>query len=298
LGKLADFVKLHLSKNNCVPIMNIPLKKKIQHWFNFLKLAHASTDPVVVQNLKDSRSFYEAWGNYQDQSFTKWWKDHRQLFRTVSSLRRMSAQDVVDDTALFLVIPFTYAPTSVAKIVQRIYAEEQDARSNRKTKVKKVYGGSYGLSTDEFQVSQFAYYFRYAKEVYLPLMNSGNKVRTKHFIELAQKSFARQKLVTSLEDAKLARRKVPFKDSSDEYANLSKRARDFNRIVHNLLVNVSKGAFPGDYLTASVKNQSALRSVKRAAPVRSHRRGVSDRKYLTKKSRIEQFDPYRSVIKN
>ncbi len=271
--------------------MNIPLKKKIQHWFNFLKLAHASTDPVVVQNLKDSRSFYEAWGNYQDQSFTTWWKDHRQLFRTVSSLRRMTAQDVVDDTALFLVIPFTYAPTSVAKIVQRIYAEEQDARSNNKTKVKKVYGGSYGLSTDEFQVSQFAYYYRYAKEVYLPLMNSGQKVKTKNFIEHAQKSFAKQRKVTSYKDAK---RNVPFKDSSDDYANLSKRARDFNKIVHNLLVNVSKGVFPGDYLTASVKNQSVQRAVQRKRTGKP--RGVNPKRYVDVIKREELFDPYKKFI--
>lgn len=267
--------------------MNIPLKKKIQHWFNFLKLAHASTDPVVVQNLKDSRSFYEAWGKYQEQSFTTWWKDHRQLFRTVSSLRRMTAQDVVDDTALFLVIPFTYAPTSVAKIVQRIYAEEQDARSNNKTKVKKVYGGSYGLSTDEFQVSQFAYYYRYAKEVYLPLMNSGNKVKTKNFIELAQKSFAKQRKVTSYKDAK---RNVPFKDSSDDYANLSKRARDFNKIVHNLLVNVSKGVFPGDYLTASVKNQSVQRAVQRKRTGKP--RGVNQNRYAKNVDRDKPFNVY------
>ena len=76
----------------------------------------------------------------------------------------------------------------------------------------------------------------------------------------------------------------------------SKCARDFNRIVRNLLVNVSKGVFPGDYLTASVKNQSVLRSEKRAAPVRSHRRGVSDRKYVEKKKREAVFDPYRKYI--
>ncbi len=271
--------------------MNISLKKKIQHWFNFLKLANASTDPVVIQNLKESRSFYEGWGNYQDQSFTTWWKDHRQLFRTVSSLRRMTAQDAVDDTALFLVIPFTYAPTSVAKIIQRIYAEEQAARNAKKSKVKKVYGGSYGLSTDEFQVSQFAYYYRYAKEVYLPLMNSGDKVRTKNFIELAQKSFAKQRKVTSYKDAK---RNVPFKDSSDEYANLSKRARDFNKIVRNLLVNVSKGLFPGDYLTASVKNQSVQRAIQRQRTGKA--RGVNQNRYKETVKRTELFDPYRSKV--
>ncbi len=237
--------------------MNISLKKKIQHWFNFLKLAHQSVDPVVIQNLKDSKSFYEAWGNYKDVSFTNWWNEHRHLFRKVSGLRRMTTQDEVDDSALFLVIPFTYAPTTVAKIVQRIYDEEQQKRITDAKKVKKIYGGSFGLSTDEFQVSQFTYYHRYAKDVFLPLTSSGKKVKTKDYVTRAKAAFAKQKQVTSHANAK---RNIPFKSSSDEYANLSKRARDFNRIVQNILRNVSAGVFPGDFLTASVKNQGALRA--------------------------------------
>ncbi len=163
-------------------------------------------------------------------------------------------------------------------------------RSNAKTKVKKVYGGSYGLSSDEFQVSQFTYYYRYAKDVYLPLMTSGKQVRTKNFIELAQASFAKQKLVTSWEDQKLARRKVPFKDSSDEYANLSKRARDFNKIVQNILINVSKGEFPGDYLTASVKNQAVKRSVQKVRTGKS--RGVNQNRFIDNKERDKPFNVY------
>lgn len=273
--------------------MNISLKKKIQHWFNFLKLAHQSTDPVVIENLKQSKSFYEAWGNYQEQSFTNWWTEHRHLFRKISGLRRMTAQDEVDDTALYLVIPFTYAPTTVAKIVQRIYDAEQTKRETEKKKVKKVYGGSFGLSTDEFQVSQFTYYHRYAKDVFLPLMGTGKKVKTKDFVTRAQESFTKQKQVTSHAKAK---RNVPFKNSSDDYANLSKRARDFNRIVGNLLRNVSAGVFPGDYLTASVKNQAEARREKRAAPVRSHIRGVPESLYMKKVKREAGLDPYRKMV--
>jgi hypothetical protein len=275
--------------------MNISLKKKIQHWFNFLKLAHLSTDPVVIENLKQSKLFYEAWGNYKEASFTNWWTEHRHLFRKVSGLRRMTSQDEVDDTALYLVIPFTYAPTTVAKIVQRIYDEEQRKRVTESKKVKKVYGGSFGLSTDEFQVSQFTYYHRYAKDVFLPLMVTGNKVKTKDFVTRAKSSFSKQKQVTSHADAK---RNVPFKSSSHEYANLSKRARDFNRIVENILRNVSAGVFPGDYLTASVKNQGAERTAKRIPPIRSHSRGVPESLYVKKKKREAGLDLYRKMVKN
>ena len=207
-------------------------------------------------------------------------------------MRRMTTLDVVDDKAMYLVIPFTYAPTTVAKIVQRMYTEEQNKRLESKKKVKKVYGGSFGLSTDDFQVSQFVYYHRFAKDVFLPLNAEGKKVMTKQYVDAAKKSFAKQKLVTSWDEKTFARRKVPFKDSSNVYANQSKRARDFVRIVQNILRNVSAGTFPGDYLTSSVKNQAIKRKKSPDFPVRKSKRGVSQKRYQTVVDRGNPFDMY------
>lgn len=272
--------------------MNIPLKQKIQRWFEFLRLAHQSTDPVVIANLKASASHYAPWGDYMNTSFTKWWSTHKELFRSVSTMRRMTTSDVVDDKAMYLVIPFTYAPTTAAKIVQRMYAEEQSKRLQSSKKVKKVYGGSFGLTTDDFQVSQFVYYHRFAKDVFLPLNAEGRTVTTKQYVDAAKRSFAKQKLVTSWEEKSLARRKVPFKDSSDVYANQSKRARDFVRIVQNILRNVSTGDFPGKYLTAAVANQAVKRKKSPNFPVRKSKRGVSQKRYQTVVDRKNPFDMY------
>jgi hypothetical protein len=273
--------------------MNISLQKKVQLWFNFLRLAHQCSDPVVVRNLRDSESFYAQWGNYRTTPFTKWWAEHRHLFREVSTVRKMTAGQVATDDALHLVIPFSYSPTAVGKIVQRIYSEEHERRVASKTKVKKVYGGTYSLSTVDFQASQFVYYHLYAKDVYLPLVNSGKKVSTKDFIELAQKVFAKQRQVVSHDGAK---RGVPFKDTSTVYGNLSKRARDFNRIVLNVLCNVSAGVFPGDYVTVSVKNQGATRKSASKAPARKHFRGVPQSRYVEQSKREDPFDPYGKTV--
>jgi hypothetical protein len=272
--------------------MNISLKQKIQRWFEFLRLAHQSTDPVVISNLKGSKSHYEPWGDYRNTSFTKWWASHKELFRTVSTMRKMTASDVVDDAALHLVIPYTYAPTTVAKIVLRIYAEEQDRRLSERKKVKKVYGGSFGLTTDEFQVSQFVYYYRFVKDVYLPLNAGDGKPSTKNYVDLAEKVFANQKLVTSWEEKALAKRRVPFTDLSAPYANRSKMARNYVAIVQNILRNVSRGEFPGDYLTVAVKNQGEKRKSPPNYPVRSGKRGVSQKRYQEVKKRELPFDMY------
>lgn len=273
--------------------MNILLKEKIQHWFNFLRLAHESKDPDVIANLQKYGKIYEAWGNYRDVSFTKWWKEHSNLFRSVNAIRQMSTGDAPDDSALFLAIPFIYAPTTVAKMVQDMYQRQQDMRRVSGGKVKKVYGGEFALTTDDFQASQFHYYYRFAKEVYLHLNADGGTSTTKNYVDRAEKVFTKQKLVTSWEDDALARRTVPFTNPNAPYANKSRMARNYVAIVQNILRNVSRGEFPGDYLTASVKNQGEKRRVSPQYPERGPSRGVSQKRYQEVKRRDDPLDPYK-----
>lgn len=270
--------------------MNISLKEKIQHWFNFLRMAHESKDPDVIANLDMHKKVYEAWGNYRDVSFTKWWKEHSNLFRSVSVMRELNSSDVADNSALFLAIPFTYAPTTVAKMVQDMYKRQQDQRRPIKGKVKKVYGGEFALTTDDFQASQFHYYYRFAKDVYLPLNADGGQPKTKDYVKLAEQVFSKQKLVTSWEEKALARRKVPFTDVSAPYANKSRMARNYVIVIQNILRNVAEGQFPGEYLTLGVKNQSIKRSVQKVRSGKS--RGVSQKRYQEIKKRVNPYDMF------
>ena len=274
--------------------MNISLKEKIQHWFNFLRLAHESEDQNVIASLERSRALYEPWDDYRNTSFTRWWRDHSKLFRAVGSLRKMAPGDVPDESALFLAIPYIYAPTKVAQMVQGIYQREQELRRTTAGKVKKVYGGQFALTAEDLQASQFHYYYRFAKDVYLPLNAGGNKPTTKNYVDLAEKVFAKQKLVTSWEDDALARRRVPFTQTEAPYANKSRMARNYVVVVQNLLRNVAKGQFPGDYLTVAVKNQGEKRKALPLYPERGFRRGVSQRRYQEVKQREDPFDPYRT----
>jgi hypothetical protein len=275
-----------------VPDMNISLKAKIQHWFNFLRLANQSKDTAIIESLKQHSEMYEPWSNYRNTSFTKWWKEHSDLFRSVSVIREMNATDIPDNSALFLAIPFTYAPTTVAKMVQEIYKRQQDQRRVSKGKVKKVYGGEFALTSDDFQASQFHYYYRFAKDVYLPLNSNGGQPRTKDYVSLAEKVFAKQRLVTSWEEKSLARRRVPFTDRSAPYANKSRMARNYVMVVQNLLRNVCTGEFPGDYLTVAVKNQSQKRKKLPVYSASVGKRGVSQKRYVNLKKRESPFDMY------
>jgi hypothetical protein len=264
--------------------MNISLKEKIKLWFDFLRLAHESKDPQVVASLLEHAAFYEPWGDYRSKAFTPWWAEHRHLFRSISTMRKMQSNDVLNEDALFLVVPFTYAPTTAAAVFKRIYEEEQQRRGKlRSGKVKKVYAGEFALTTDDFQASQFAYYLRFTKDVYLALQADGGDVSTKQYVDAARKAFAKQRLVTSLDEGK-SKRGVPFKDSSSDYVNLSRRARDYVQITENLLRNVSAGKFPGDYLTTSVRNQGAKRKTEPVYKKRKFSKGVPASRYVAKRT--------------
>jgi len=65
-------------------------------------------------------------------------------------------------------------------------------------------------------------------------------------------------------------------------------------VVENLLRNVAKGEFPGDYLTVAVKNQGERRKAVSSYPERGSRRGVSQRRYQEVRQREDPFDPYKN----
>ena len=69
------------------------------------------------------------------------------------------------------------------------YEREFEERRTIKKKLKKVYGGSFSLTVDDLKVDRFRYYLLYTKKVYLPLVNSQNKVTTKDFIKKATLSY-------------------------------------------------------------------------------------------------------------
>jgi hypothetical protein len=94
--------------------MNNSLKEKIRYWFEFLRLAHESKDPIVVNALR-SNDVYEKWGDYRSVKFNSWWSSHSSLFKNEQVLSIPQVGEIVDSEFFYVKIPFTYAPTSVGK---------------------------------------------------------------------------------------------------------------------------------------------------------------------------------------
>lgn len=264
--------------------MNISLKTKVKYWFYFLRLCHKMNDPVIQDNLKKSKSLYKRWGNYQTGSYEDWWKVHSHLFSTKDSIEKYTGDEPFDKKSLYIKIPFRYSPSTVSKIVQIIYKEEHDKRIVKDGKVKKVYGGDFQLSTTDIQTSQFDYYLRFTRDVYIELMNQG-VIGTQKYRILSEKVFKKQKVKSSRKIIDV-KRQIPFVGTSQTVENLDRLTRRYKTYSRNLLMNVSQGIFPGDYEEVGIKNQVEKRI--KEYKIRKFSKGPSKSKFQKKSSLVQK----------
>lgn len=269
--------------------MNTPLKTKVKYWFEYLRLAHQSNDPEVIANLK--KDTYKDWGDYLTTPFDDWWKIHSKLFKDSFPLKRLNVGDEVQSDMFTIQFPFTFAPTTAAKVFKEMYSREFEQRRTIKTKQKKVYGGSFSLTVDDLKVDRFRYYLLYTKRVYLPLLNGSTKVTTKNFIRKAEIEFAKVKKVKKSSEKST----IPFQTSSDVYENQSRNARRYNIYSDNLILNVSQGIFPGEYEKS--RNPVTVVKKQRIEKTKIKTRGVSQSRYQTVKKRESGFDMYETRAK-
>ena len=242
--------------------MNISLKSKIRHWFNFYRMALKSTDPDIIANCKNSKDFYERWGNIEKISFDDWWKSHSHLFLQRQEIEILSGQFTTEDNSIYFKVPLTFAPIAVSKYFARIYREEQDKRITTKSKVKKKYQGSFELKPVEFQATNFRYYTVFAEKVYLPLyIKTSKQPVTGSIIELAIVKFKNLTIKTEEKSRSGKKQRIaPFRqDMNESYTTLSRTATRYRQIVENLIKNASLGEFPGDYQQKSTSNLTAKR---------------------------------------
>lgn len=239
--------------------MTTELKDLVRCWFECLRLAHRSTNPVVVANLE--KDFYADWGDYQRMAFTPWWKAYKHLFQEAPRSRRLKQGDEVPENEFVISIPFVFTATSVGRMVKEMYGREFSIRTSNSGKQKRKFEGRYEL-TGELRISRMRYYLIYMSGVYLPYVEHPSALPTHKLIKRAEETFSKHstkiKLAEGRKAATAARRKktnraalpkdeikVPFVSNADALSAKSKMVRNYNLRCKNLLLNVSRGEFPG-----------------------------------------------------
>jgi hypothetical protein len=241
--------------------MTTKLKDRVRCWFDCLRLAHQSTNPEVIKHLQNS--YYSEWGDYQSMAFTPWWKAHKHLFQDAPKSRRLKPGDQISENEFVIAIPFVQTPTSVGRMVKEMYEREFVSHSSTRGKQKRRFDGSYEL-TGELRISRMRFYLLYLSEIYLPLVEGNSQVPTYKLINRAEDVFERQskKIAKAREQKKITAAtrkktkrvalpkedsKIPFISNDDSNESRSRMVRNYNNYCRNLLLNVSRGEFPGKF---------------------------------------------------
>ena len=227
--------------------INISMKSKKQHirlWFECLQICHS--DPQYSENLKQSKDFYEEWGDVTNIKFDDWWKDHKYLFEEVM-VKEVSKVSNSPNT-MTLSIPLNENISTILKDVKRIVEQIQTDRiielgedpSNRKSK-------SLGIGKYSFTQKEIKGLFHYQNlEIYKIFLRLDKPSINRNFLIEVRKSFdsrVRSQLRRTMGNLPHMSDFDRYKTSSD-FEDVIRSVRRSIRGVEKTLTNVSKGRFP------------------------------------------------------
>ena len=219
-------------------------KQHIRLWFECLQICHS--DPHYSENLKQSKDFYEEWGNVTNIKFDDWWKDHKYLFDEVM-VKEVSKVSKSPNT-MTLSIPLNENVSSILKDVKRMVEQKQAARlmdlgenpSNRKSKRLGI--GKYSFTQKEIK-GLFHYQNLEMYKIYLRLRRPPIN---RNFLMEVRKSFdsrVRSQLRRTMVNLPQMRDFERYKSNSD-FEDVIRAVRRSIKGVEKTLKNVSLGKFP------------------------------------------------------
>ena len=227
--------------------INISMRSKKQHirlWFECLQICHSG--PQYSENLKQSKDFYEEWGDVTNIKFDDWWKDHKYLFDEVM-VKEVSKVSKSPNT-MTLSIPLNENVSSIIKDVKRMVEQKQSARlielgedqSNRKSKRLGI--GKYSFTQKEIK-GLFHYQNLEMYKIYLRLRRPPIN---RNFLMEVRKSFdsrVRSQLRRTMVNLPQMRDFERYKSNSD-FEDVIRSVRRSIKGVEKTLKNVSLGKFP------------------------------------------------------
>jgi len=227
--------------------INISMRSKKQHirlWFECLQICHS--DPQYSENLKQSKDFYEEWGDVLNIKFDDWWRDHKFLFDEVL-VKEVSKVSKSPNT-MTLSIPLNENVSTILKEVKRIVEQKQSDRlvelgasqSSRKSK-------SLGIGKYSFTQKEIKGLFHYQNlEMYKIFIRLDKPPINRNFLIEVRKSFdsrVRSQLRRTMVNLPQMNDFEKYKTNGD-FEDVIRSVRRSIKGVEKTLLNVSLGKFP------------------------------------------------------
>lgn len=213
-------------------------------WFEFLRLAKASSNSSIKTALSKNKEFYSPWGDVSTIKFNDWWNSHGHLFEENLLVRRLNHGEMPSDpSSLVIEVPLKMAPTKLLNSVKVIIeqASEEYLRHQTKRKNKTIATASFRL-TDGAEPKLVA--IREMLTVYRDVYLANPKLRGQSLLGAVHRHYR------SRRQKKWQKIPLPLMADMDDTMRLITAQRNLRRYITNaetILLNVANGNFPGNY---------------------------------------------------
>jgi hypothetical protein len=193
-----------------------------------------SSDPKIHRRLDSSLKIYYQWGDVKNSHFDDWWKKHQDLFEE-ESVRVLTKEDSIEfDNHIVLQIPVNQSVSDLLKNVRIVLNREHKLKNTRK-KNKSITTSKFTMTEgSEPKLSVLKDVLYVYRDVYL----KNNCPKIPKLLPMVLDYYKNKKKM-----------ELPIVLNSNEN-DLDNVLRNLGRWMNwadQIMLNVSKGEFPGKY---------------------------------------------------
>jgi len=207
-------------------------KENYRLWFEFYKLCRLSIRKDVEINLKNLGNFYDSWGDVTNLKFDDWWKTHSRLFEQPVVKVVKSEDEMESPFGILIEVPLNQSVTETLSQLKKILTKEQKSSTNKK---KTTLIGRYRLTEgSEPKLKTIRSVLNIYRDVYL----KNNRPKIPKLLPMVVQFYDGKKKMTL---------PISLDVNQNDLDNVLRNLGRWMRWGETIMLNVSKGEFPGKY---------------------------------------------------
>jgi hypothetical protein len=213
-------------------------KELFRLWYEFYRLALASSDTDIQKALKKSQTFYADWEVAPDLYFDEWWRTHRKLFHDVNVVRLTADSEEKSDAYLYVTVPRGKSYGDILEEFKMLIEQELPSKmKGRKTPPPHRYAPTeiQGVKRDSIRMM-----LDLQRNIFSKSELKGVALRNRIHKFFSSERYKKKRNIVPMSFAVHEARE----DHSDE---ADRNIRRYRQKARQLLMNVASGKFPGKY---------------------------------------------------
>ena len=215
-------------------------KELFRLWYEFYRLALASSDADVQKALKKSQRFYSEWHGSENLHFDDWWRNHRSLFHDDKVVRLHLIDDLMTKDNIYVTVPRGKSYGDIMEEFKSLIAKELPSKmKGRKLPPAHRFAPTeiQGVKRDSLRMM-----FDLQKNIFSKAELKGVALRERVLKFFSSERYKKKRNIVPMSFAIDASNR-----NNDHAAEADRNIRRYRQKAHQLLLNVAQGKFPGKY---------------------------------------------------